>query len=119
MFEVYENQRRPFTKLSWSRNASAEGFHHSTLLPTERKQWSTEDGKHAALDDPSWPGPGFEWIEAEWRVVVGEGRADHEGWEYAFNWGRPFSPERVSSGVAQDFVRRRRWQRRASRSILA
>ena len=57
------------------------------------------------------------WMEKEWRVVIEPGRTNEAGWEYAFNWGRAFSAQAVTEGVAADFVRRRRWQRRAARAL--
>jgi hypothetical protein len=140
VYEVYENERRPFTRFSWAKGAgvaASGGFHYTTLLPTDRKRWSTGEGDavSAALSssversaDP--PPPGNEavaagetsakmtWMEKEWRVVIEPGRTDEAGWEYAFNWGRAFSAQAVREGVAADFVRRRRWQRRAARALV-
>ena len=141
--EIYENERRPFTKFSWAKDPSAiasGGFHHSTLLPTDRKRWSTADGEPLSssssilagasvtvsvrpdgvevIDDSISAPDDLVWMEKEWRVIVEPGRTDSEGWEYAFNWSRPFSAQKVLDGVAADFVRRRRWQRRAARSLI-
>lgn len=138
--ELYENERRPFTRFSWAKDASAiasGGFHHSSLLPTERKRWSTADGNPLVsssgeavsvsvsvrpdgvevIDDTKPPPDGLSWVEKQWRVCVEPGRTDSQGWEYAFNWGRPFDAHVVTDGVSADFVRRRRWQRRASKAL--
>ncbi len=138
--EVWENERRPFTRFSWAKHPGAiasGGFHYSTLLPTDRQRWSTVEGGPIAsssgspaamaasirpdgieiIGDTLPPPEGYRWMEKEWRVCVEPGRTDSQGWEYAFNWGRRFSAHAVMDGVAADFVRRRRWQRRAAKPL--
>lgn len=138
--EVWENERRPFTRFSWAKHPGAiasGGFHHSTLLPTERGRWSTFEGGPISssssspaevavsirpdgieiIADTLPPPEGYIWMEKEWRVCVQTGQTDSQGWEYAFNWGRKFNAHAVVDGVAADFVRRRRWQRRAAKPL--
>jgi hypothetical protein len=71
--EAYENERRPLFKLERKRaKAQAEDsdFHHKHLLPTDRKNWSDEQGNTVALDSPQLPGYGLEWMDTEWKVIT-------------------------------------------------
>ena len=119
VLEIYENERRiPLLGKKSNTQAQDAEFHWSRLLPTDRPRWSDERGRLAAFDTPSWPGHGMEWVDKEWQVVVEAGITDAEGWEYAFNFGRKFSSSRGGALRDPRWVRRRRWQRRVTRSIL-
>ena len=123
--EVFENQRRPVLE-SQHESASSQGFHSSSLLLLERKNFSDRNGKQ--LENPSErpdamlpEGEGWQW-DGEWAVDATD--ADSEGWQYASNWIDPrqlIRGEDVKWYDACDkegstWVRRRRWVRQAVNS---
>ena len=79
---VFENARRPLLALSYHPSNEC-GFHHSTLLLTERGRWSDVGGNKVAEmeEDQVWlqplPGSGpaetLEWMQSFWTVVVEPG----------------------------------------------
>lgn len=103
--EVWENERASLRK----GKDEESNFSSKALLPTDRPQWSDEDGE--AKEDPLHiyePSIMWEWM-GEWQIdSVSMPGMSPEGWLYAFNWGGDWSVECSSSS----FVRRRRWIRR-------
>ena len=100
---MFENQRFFGPFLGWT----------SRLLPTDRPSWTDMQGKgYISLNDRTLPSndPEHQWKwKTPWRLNVTD-QTDGEGWEYAFS----FPAIETSSGrmkTAQDFVRRRRWNR--------
>ena len=101
-----------------SQTNEARGQSTDRPKPNESERPREQARRKASEEAESNPqGLVHRWMEKEWRVCVESGRTDSQGWEYAFNWGRPFSPHAVTDGVASDFVRRRRWQRRAAKPL--
>mmetsp|Transcript_37914 Transcript_37914/g.73403 ORF Transcript_37914/g.73403 Transcript_37914/m.73403 type:complete len:531 (+) Transcript_37914:35-1627(+) len=96
MIETYENQRY-YPLSGWN----------DELLPTDRYQWSTKDGKaQRRLMDVKLP-EGWQWV-SDWKAHVDTpGSTDNHGWEYAVDFQFDYYPA-PSSG---HFVRRRRWTR--------
>ena len=85
---VFENSRRPVLDFSNHPDASAQGFHHSSLLPGERTQFSDSEGEaHYShpRDRESEPAldrlkpAGWVWEGKEWQVLTEAGRTDEEG----------------------------------------
>ena len=131
MVVIYENNRRPLMD-SFNKEGSDRGFHHSALLPGERRQFSDSEGEaeyanpreagSQAQLDSLLPRTAFRWEwepESSWQVLTETGRTDEEGWEYAWNWTRKVFTPIVWSSTMQEslgntsWVRRRRWVRRA------
>ncbi len=88
------------------------------LLPTDRPDWSNETGKEAMPRDAQrLPSDAWVW-DGDWRVDLallrrattgsgGSGGVDEEGWEYAIDFPREYTPHRMW----YHSVRRRRWIR--------
>ena len=109
--ETYENSRflGIFGGGSWKK----------PFLPTDRDEWSSEDGRRAlarsAVQLPSG-GRGSQWQwDGEW-VVDMSGGVGKDGWEYAFDFG--MLGERKGAKAMKDSVRRRRWIRSCMRRAL-
>ena len=105
LVECYENQRY-WPVVGWS----------SRLLPTDRPNWSNEEGTQAKqFTDFKCP-PGWSWV-SDWRIDKGSGSGsdgagdeDGEGWSYAVEFTREWKGE--ASRGARNLVRRRRWVRK-------
>ncbi|BES95319.1 DysFN [Nesidiocoris tenuis] len=96
--ESYENQRwTPFG-----------GFSNS-LLPTDRWQFSSEDGlTDRSLEKIRVPSMAWQW-EGEWKIetVMNGEPLDHDGWTYAIDFPRTY----YSTQQWNSCVRRRKWVR--------
>ncbi|KAL1140546.1 hypothetical protein AAG570_000476 [Ranatra chinensis] len=96
--ETYENQR-------WF---PLDGF-SKRLLPTDRHQFSTEDGlTKRNKGDIRVPSMAWQW-ESDWHIetTLGGQQLDHDGWTYAMDFpGTYYSSKQWSS-----CVRRRKWVR--------
>lgn len=101
--EIFENERYQLSAMGWSANG---------LLPTDRKNFSTKDGKigwnSIDLASQSLISRGWIWAN-EWKLECIENTTDGEGWSYATNFGNieQSSPIKAMS----HFVRRRKFIR--------
>jgi hypothetical protein len=105
--DVWENQRRYL----WS------GF-KSTLLPTERSNWSTEIGAKQPSRDAIKPKPGWTWARgSSWSIdlSVGGNSGGSEGWEFSAEFSGKLSRWSRLYDKRIHFVRRRRWVRLQNR----
>ncbi len=86
-------------------------FYFTSLRIIERGRWSDIQGNTVDSPDktdlPS--GGGWTW-EAEWEILKDE-KTDIEGWEYGADFKEVFYPSKQSL----DYVRRRKWIRKAVR----
>jgi hypothetical protein len=95
-YVVYENERR-----------FVNAFSPANLLPGERKQWSTADGRARSFADFQLPGRDWRWL-SEWHPVVSTPATDPDGWLYATSWS---SNSWAATSSAFRPIRRRLWQR--------
>uniref|UniRef100_A0A7S0RHI6 Peroxin/Ferlin domain-containing protein n=1 Tax=Pyramimonas obovata TaxID=1411642 RepID=A0A7S0RHI6_9CHLO len=108
--DVYENQRYlPF--VGWTRDY---------MLPTDRKQWSTADGRVSSDTFPALKAlpNGWQW-EGDWAPDISGStrvpkRCDKDGWTYAvdFDWFTKIPQPGDGECTGLCYVRRRRWVRR-------
>jgi hypothetical protein len=102
--DLYENERYQLSAMGWS----AQG-----LLPTDRKNFSTKDGRigwtSIELASDTLISRGWFWV-GDWEVECAEGITDNEGWSYSTNFGNidQCSPVKTMS----HFVRRRKFTRK-------
>ena len=96
---VYENHRRP---------TAFQDFSPKYLLPTDPPPWTNLEGKRQAKESVELPSDDWKWL-AGWSLKTDVAMYDRDGWEYAFNWERNWTPR--SSALM--FVRRRCWVRPA------
>ncbi|CAG0914642.1 unnamed protein product [Notodromas monacha] len=101
-FYVYENQR-------WN---PVTGY-NSTLLPTDRPQWSDYSGRIAVSKSSMKPPSGkWQWT-GEWQIdFTTPGGVDGNGWQYALDFPSSYHPTKGFT----DYVRRRRWFRKCKNS---
>lgn len=95
----YENQRwRPYPPY-WS----------DQLLPTDRPSFSDESGiKAQDRDTFELPSSRWEWL-GNWEILVDPQHTDSEGWQYALDFPRAWSPApRITDLVRRRALRRRR-----------
>ena len=105
LVECYENQRY-YPVVGWS----------SRLLPTDRPNWSNDEGTQAKqFTDFKCP-PGWSWV-SDWRIdkgagsgADGSGDKDGEGWSYTVEFTREWKGEAARG--SRNLVRRRRWVRK-------
>jgi hypothetical protein len=69
------------------------------LLPTDRPQWSNEDGQEAIDHLELVPPPGWIWQDQAW-VVDFTRAVDKDGWEYAFDFSRAYFPAKKKVRLA-------------------
>ncbi|KAG8234661.1 hypothetical protein J437_LFUL006550 [Ladona fulva] len=97
--EAFENQRWiPF-----------EGF-SSKLLPTDRPQFSSEDGLVKRIpEEIHLPSSAWAWEESSWKIEASlNGQPlDVKGWTYAVDFPANYHPQKLWSSC----VRRRKWVR--------
>jgi hypothetical protein len=97
---VWENQRRYLFGVGFK----------STLLPTERSNWSSRDGKKLAPPTKMVPSRGSQWADgSNWQIDHTVG--DSAGWEYSSEFGGRLSKWSAHHEKRIHFVRRRRWFR--------
>lgn len=105
IIEIYENERYQLSAMGWS----SQG-----LLPTDRKNISSKDGKIGWLNieqsSQSLISRGWIWLDNNWEINKIEGITDNDGWMYATNFGNidQSSPTKTMS----HFVRRRKYTRK-------
>jgi hypothetical protein len=97
--ETYENQR--------FMGVLRVGEWKPPFLRTDRKEWSSRDGKPLPREAVI-PGHSWTW-DGEWHVDE-FGGLDEQGWEYAFDFPT-FGACRKGKQSKTDWVRRRRWVR--------
>ena len=81
----------------------------SSLMPTDRYQFSSKDGKEERLrDGPLFPDSKYIW-DGDWSVeVIFPGSTDQDGWTYAVDFPASYSPANFLAAM----VRRRKWVRK-------
>ena len=95
--ETWENERW-YPVAGWSKN----------LLPTDRKEWSTKDGREERVRQVSFPDSKYYW-DGEWEIDINHPETtDEQGWTYARDFPASYAPKWFF-GVC---VRRRRWIRK-------
>lgn len=96
---IYENQR-------WN---PLEGY-SDRRLPSDRCNWSDESGVYERTREGySLPSSQWQWADEQWTVETKPNSTDKDGWQYAVDFPRRYHRERSWN----DYVRRRRWKRRA------
>lgn len=102
---TYENQRR----------YPVAGF-KSSLLPTDRSQFSTENGKQQLTKEMAeFTLPSGAKFSEEWKVEIVDGTTDEEGWMYAFDFPLKYHAKKGFT----DCVRRRKWVRHYNEAAAA
>jgi hypothetical protein len=100
--EIFENERYQLSAMNWSSNG---------LLPTDRRAFSTKDGKYGwnSFDQAGEAliSRGWSWIEPSWSVDIEYPNSDSEGWCYAANFSSIELTGSAIKGISH-FVRRRR-----------
>lgn len=98
-YYLYENQRwNPLTGYT------------THMLPTDRHMWSDATGRHKrSKDGTKLPSMHWQWV-SEWAVdYQTPGGVDQEGWQYAIDFPASYHGRKGFT----DYVRRRRWVRKA------
>lgn len=98
-YYVYENQRwNPLTGYT------------THMLPTDRNMWSDASGRHKRTrEGMKLPSMHWQWV-SDWTVdYQTPGGVDQEGWQYAIDFPASYHKKKGFT----DYVRRRRWVRKA------
>lgn len=96
---IFENQR-------WN---PLEGY-SDRRLPSDRWNWSDESGVYERTREGySLPSSQWQWSDEQWTVETKPNVTDKDGWQYAVDFPRSYHRERGWN----DYVRRRRWKRKA------
>ncbi|KAK3915633.1 Tectonin beta-propeller repeat-containing protein [Frankliniella fusca] len=98
-YYVYENQRwNPLTGYT------------THMLPTDRHIWSDASGRHKrSKEGTRLPSMHWQWV-TDWAVdYQTPGGVDQEGWQYAIDFPASYHGRKGFT----DYVRRRRWVRKA------
>mmetsp|Transcript_17880 Transcript_17880/g.18646 ORF Transcript_17880/g.18646 Transcript_17880/m.18646 type:complete len:511 (+) Transcript_17880:59-1591(+) len=105
ILEVYENERYQLSAMGWS----SQG-----LLPTDRKNFSSKDGKigwnNIEQSSQSLISRGWLWLDNNWNINKEENVTDNDGWMYATNFGSIDQSSAIKT--MSHFVRRRRYTRK-------
>ena len=94
--ECWENMRW-YPVIGWS----------TKLLPTDRYQWSSKDGKQNLTKENFDKNQKYDWVGG-WERYVMPKETDMEGWQYAIDFPATYKPEWFV-GVC---VKRRMWTRK-------
>lgn len=98
-YHVYENQRwNPLTGYT------------THMLPTDRNMWSDATGRHKRTREGTrLPSMHWQWV-SDWAVdYQTPGGVDQDGWQYAIDFPASYHGRKGFT----DYVRRRRWIRKA------
>lgn len=104
VYSIWENQRF-YVFYGWSEKT----------FPTERPSWSDPLGLYAIRKDEVKLPSGWRWA-TEWKVDIDPDRTDLQGWSYAVRFTDDELGYTNKHRFGQ-FVRRRRWSRRALRTV--